>query len=105
MKYILNLYNNLINQRDNNYNIPPLFFCVICNNFEIFKILLNDKNLDNKIKWIIGDKKKIIYNIIDLCVVLNRENFIKIIINNNIEIELSSYSKCIEFDNFEILKI
>jgi hypothetical protein len=105
LKYILDINNNLINEIDNYYNISPLFFCIICRNLDIFKILLNNINLNNNIKWIVGTKKKMVYNIVDLCIILNRQNFIKTIINNNIDIELSSYYKCIECDNFEILKI
>ena len=105
LHFLLNINNKLINDLDNLYNIHPIFISIICNNFDIFKILWNNKLLNKNMNWIIGDNIKKIYNILDLCIILDRTNFVKFLINKNIEIKISSYNKCIEHNNYNMLKI
>jgi hypothetical protein len=105
LHFLLNINNKLINNLDNLYNIHPIFISIICNNFDIFKILWNNKLLNKKVMWIIGDNIKKIYNILDLCIILDRINFVKFLINKNIKIKRCSYNKCIEYNNYNMLKI
>lgn len=101
------------NDSDWDYNLNPLFTTVLFNHLDLFKLLLNNPLINKNTKWKLYDKYNSqyhTYTLLQLCVKLNRVNFIEYMINvsyNIIENNQGEYilNQAVKANNLSLIKI